>query len=70
MENKIITTDEKIARFVALNILSTINQLSGVNNMKPEHLKRLKDEIKKDLKNLDKSYETFENLILTGVNGN
>ena len=70
MEKQIITTDEKIARFVALNVLSTINQLAEANNMKAEHLKRLKDEIKKDLKNLDKSYDAFDNLILLNVNGN
>jgi len=69
-EKKIVTTDEKIARFVALNVLSTINQLSGVNNMKAEHLRRLKDEIKKDLRNLDKSYDAFEKLILSDVNEN
>ena len=48
---KIITTDEEIARFVAINLVVTIDNISPGHHMTGEHLIGLKNSIKNDLKN-------------------
>jgi hypothetical protein len=61
---RIITTDEEVARFVAINLVATINQLSPQSSMTGEHLIGLKNAIKGDIgNNYKKTNETFDTAV-------
>jgi len=61
MDKKIITTDEKIARFVAIMVLGALDTIAGYKLSKQDFL-MMKYAIKKDMK-LDRAYSTFEEMI-------
>ena len=61
---KIITTDEEIARFVAINLVMAINNISPGSRMTGEHLIKLKNSVKNDLKNnFKKTNEVYEKTV-------
>ena len=65
---KIVTTDEEIARFVAINLVMAINNISPKSNMTGEHLIGLKNSIKNDLKNnFKKTNEVYENAVSESI---
>jgi len=61
LDKKIITTDEKIARFVAVMVLGALDTIAGYKLSKQDFL-MIKNAIKTDMK-LDEAYSTFEEMI-------
>jgi hypothetical protein len=66
---KIITTDEEIARFVAINLVMAIDNISPGSRMTGEHLIGIKNAIKGDIvNNFKKTNETFEIAVNDSLN--
>jgi hypothetical protein len=66
---KIITTDEEIARFVAINVIATISRFDPQNRMTGEHLIGMKNAVKSDISlSFKRINETFETLVNDSLN--